>query len=41
MVSLVSIPNIGMVFSIILITPIVHMVANTFAYLLGIKETPW
>jgi len=40
-VSLVSIPNIGMVFSIILITPIVHMVTNTFAYLLGIKETPW
>ncbi len=40
-VSVVSIPNIGTVFSIILITPIVHMVANTFAYLLGIKETPW
>lgn len=40
-VSLISIPDIGMVFSIVLITPIVHMFTNAFAYLLRIKDMPW
>lgn len=41
LVSLVSVPSIETIFFIIILTPFFHIVTNTFAYLLRIKDVPW
>lgn len=41
LVSLVSVPSIETIFFITILTPFFHILTNTFAYLLRIKDVPW
>lgn len=41
LVSLVSVPSMETIFFITILTPLFHILANTFAYLLRLKKVPW